>query len=101
MKEILINLLQQKVDDLKVGNSNIDEDGCLKVLHALDLISNGDTVMSKVEACDYLGISRSSFDLLVSDGFIPKGQKLHEGSKSLFWYKSVLDDYLGTLHNKN
>ena len=55
--------------------------------------------MSKREAYDYLGVSRASFDLLISNDYIPHGKKLHDGSKSLFWYKSDLDDYLENQHS--
>lgn len=99
--KILIETLRRCADNLEAGNSNIDEQGCIRVLQQLDLIANGDTVMSKREACDYLGVSRASFDLLISNDYIPHGKKLYDGSKSLFWYKSDLDDYLSTLHNKN
>lgn len=38
--------------------------------------------MSKIQACDYLGVSRATFDNYVRDGFIPKGIK-QEGFKEL------------------
>nr|DAM09941.1 MAG TPA: excisionase [Caudoviricetes sp.] len=31
--------------------------------------------MSKIQACDYLGISRATFDNYVKNGWIPKGYK--------------------------
>ena len=65
----------------------------------LDLLENGDTVMSRREAYDYLGVSKSSFEILINNKLIPNGQKLHDGSKSLFWYKSDLDDYLENQHS--
>lgn len=46
--------------------------------------------MSKVQACDYLGVSRATFDNYVRDGFIPKGVK-QEGFKELSWNKADLD----------
>jgi hypothetical protein len=48
--------------------------------------------MSKIQACDYLRKSRSTFDKLVSDGFIHQGRK-QEGFKELFWSKVDLDLY--------
>lgn len=99
MKTILINTLRQKADELEVNTSKINEKGCLKILRMLDLLENGDTVMSRREAYDYLGVSKSSFDILINNKLIPNGQKLHDGSKSLFWYKSDLDDYLENQHS--
>ncbi len=51
--------------------------------------------MSKVQACDYLGVSRATFDNYVRDGFIPKGIK-QEGFKELSWQKSDLDIFLAS-----
>lgn len=31
--------------------------------------------MSKIQACDYLGVSRATFDNYVKNGWIPKGYK--------------------------
>ena len=49
--------------------------------------------MSKIAACDYLGISRATFDNYVRDGFIPKGRK-DEGFKELSWSKIDLDIFI-------
>ena len=49
--------------------------------------------MSKIQACDYLGVSRATFDNYVRDGFIPKGIK-QEGFKELYWPKIDLDMFL-------
>ena len=49
--------------------------------------------MSKVMACDYLGVSRKKIDNYVKDGFIPKGIK-EDGFKELNWYRSDLDVFL-------
>lgn len=51
--------------------------------------------MSKIQACDYLGVSRATFDNYVKNGWIPKGYK-QDGFKELSWMKSDLDFYLDT-----
>lgn len=51
--------------------------------------------MSKIQACDYIGVSRATFDNYVRDGFIPKGIK-QEGFKELSWQKSDLDIFLAS-----
>lgn len=75
LKSIIRTLLQKFIDD-------IDSD-------------NPDYRMSKVQACDYLGVSRATFDNYVRDGFIPKGIK-QEGFKELSWQKSDLDIFLAS-----
>lgn len=44
-------------------------------------------------ACDYLGVSRATFDNYVRDGLLPKGIK-EDGFKELSWNKSDLDIFL-------
>lgn len=97
LKPIIRNLLQKFIDDLDAGNTNISEDYEIKIISLLSNIANPDQRMSKIQACDYLGISRATFDNYVRDGFIPKGTK-QEGFKELSWSKTDLDVYL---MNKN
>lgn len=97
LKSIIRNLLQKFIDDLDSGNSNIDEDQEIKIISVLSNIANPDQRMSKIQACDYLGVSRATFDNYVRDGFIPKGTK-QECFKELSWSKADLDIYL---MNKN
>ena len=52
--------------------------------------------MSKIQSCEYLGVSRATFDNLVRSGFIPKGRK-QEGFKELSWSKIDLDLYLNNI----
>lgn len=90
LKPIIRSLLQKFID---AGNSNIDEDQEIKIISVLSNIANPDQRMSKVQACDYLGVSRATFDNYVRDGFIPKGVK-QEGFKELSWNKADLDIFL-------
>lgn len=46
--------------------------------------------MSKQAACDYLGISRATFDNKVRDGLLPKGHK-YPNLKELIWFKYEID----------
>lgn len=66
-----------------------------KIISVLSNIANPDQRMSKIQACDYLGVSRATFDNYVRDGFIPKGIK-QEGFKELSWQKSDLDIFLSS-----
>ena len=48
--------------------------------------------MSKIAACDYLGVSRATFDNYVKNGYIPKGEQKY-GFKELSWRKYDLDKF--------
>lgn len=80
LKSIIRTLLQKFIDDS--DNCNITMEQQSKIISVLSNIANPDQRMSKIQACDYLGVSRATFDNYVRDGFIPKGVK-QEGFKEL------------------
>ena len=87
LKSIIRTLLQKFIDDIDSDNCNITMEQQSKIISVLSNIANPDYRMSKVQACDYLGVSRATFDNYVRDGFIPKGIK-QEGFKELSWNKA-------------
>lgn len=95
LKSIIRTLLQKFIDDIDSYNCNITMEQQSKIISVLSNIANPDQRMSKIQACDYLGVSRATFDNYVRDGFIPKGIK-QEGFKELSWQKSDLDIFLST-----
>lgn len=96
MKEIIRNLLQKIINDLDAGNTNIDETEAVKIAEVLKTISDRTRRMSKYEACQYLNISRATFDNYVREGKLPKGTK-EAGFKELSWSRKELDMFI----NKN
>lgn len=96
LKSIIRTLLQKFIDDIDSDNCNITMEQQSKIISVLSNIANPDYRMSKVQACDYLGVSRATFDNYVRDGFIPKGVK-QEGFKELSWQKSDLDIFLSSI----
>lgn len=94
MLKIIRNLLQQYIDDIDAGNSNLDYDQQCAILRILSNVnSQEDNEMNKTKAADYIGVSRATFDNYVRDGFLPKGRKVGD-FKELRWYKSDLDIFL-------
>lgn len=93
LKSIIRALLKKFIDDIDSGNCNMTTEQQSKIISVLSNIANPDQRMSKIQACDYLGVSRATFDNYVRDGFIPKGIK-QEGFKELSWHKVDLDLYL-------
>lgn len=95
LKSIIRALLKKFIDDIDSGNCNMTTEQQSKIISVLSNIANPDQRMSKIQACDYLGVSRATFDNYVRDGFIPKGIK-QEGFKELSWHKVDLDLYLAS-----
>ena len=86
-------MLRKIADNLDAGTSHLDEKGCHKVLNTINLMENGDEELSKLEAAEYIGVCRATFDNYVSNG-LKKKKKNHDGTKALFWFKSDLDQFL-------
>ena len=95
MLQLIKKLLKQVIDDIDTGNSNISYEEQCKILQFIQNMTDKDQRMSKIQACDYLGVSRATFDNYVKNGWIPRGEK-QDGFKELSWMKSDLDIYLNT-----
>ena len=91
MLELLKGLLQQLVNDIDSGNSNISEVDQLKAIELIQQITSKE--LSKIESADYIGVSRATFDNYINKELIPKGHK-RPGFKELSWNKSDLDKFL-------
>ena len=88
--ELLKLVLQQIINNIDSGNSNISDDMCNELLDVINKATNTQNKLSKYQACKYLNISRATFDNYVRAGKIPKGEK-EQGFKELFWTKESLD----------
>lgn len=72
MLQLIKKLLNQIIDDIDAGNSNVSYEEQCKILHFIQNITDKDQRMSKIQACDYLGVSRATFDNYVKNGWIQK-----------------------------
>ena len=87
----VINQIRDKIiDNIDAGNSNINDQEAIEIVDLLKKITTKDKKLSKYQACQYLNVSRATFDNLVKDGKLPKGQK-ESGFKELFWLQKDLD----------
>ena len=84
-------LLKQIYDEIDAGNSNISESEQEEVVQLLQKIYS--QKLSTIQAANYIGVCRSTFENYVNKGLIPKGIK-EQGVHGLFWYKYDLDKYL-------
>ena len=82
--------LQQMIDDIDAGNSNLEEKDVIKIAKFLRETTRTDIPMSKYQAFTYLNMSRAKFDSLIREGKLPKGRKV-PGFKELCWYKKDLN----------
>lgn len=98
MLKVIKELLLKIIDDIDTGNSNITEDEEIEIIENLKRLTNKDRRMSKYSACQYLNISRATFDNYVREGKLPKGE--HDiGFKELSWSRRDLDNFILTSKN--
>lgn len=85
--------LSRIIEDIDCGNSNITETEAIEILKTLKEFTYKEKKLSKYTACQYLNISRATFDNYVKQGKLPKGKK-ESGFKELYWEKKELDEFI-------
>lgn len=89
--ELLKTCLLNIVSNIDAGNTNITEEQCEDIIQYINKTTNVENKYSKYQSCQYLGLSRSTFDRYIKDGLISEGRK-EAGFKEKFWYKKDLDN---------
>lgn len=96
MLKVIKELLLKVIDNIDSGNSNISEDECIEIVGVIKELTDKTQRLSKYKACEYLNVSRATFDNYVRDGKLPKGKKV-AGFNELSWSKKELNEYLKKL----
>lgn len=91
MLQLIRTALEQFIKDIDSGNTNISEEQQKELLSLL--LQFNQKEYSKLEAAEYIGVSRATFDNYIKKGLIPEGIK-RQGWKEKSWLKSDLDRYL-------
>lgn len=97
MIQLIKTAFQQFINDIDSGNTNINEDQQLELLSLIQKFNKKE--FSKIEAAQYIGVSRATFDNYIVKGLIPKGEK-RQGFKELCWYKHDLDNFVKLKENE-
>lgn len=93
MLKVIRSLLLKIVDDIDAGNSNISEGEVIEIVDSLKRFTDKEKRLSKYAACEYLNVSRATFDNYIREGKLPRGK--HEiGFKELSWSKKELDEFV-------
>lgn len=88
LRSALVGIIK-RIDNGDCDLSDIDTD---ELVTTIKRCTERDVRMSKYQACEYLKISRATFDNYVSYGWIPKGTH-QQGFKELHWLKKDLDKF--------
>lgn len=93
MLKVIRSILSKIINDIDAGNSNISEDEAMELTKVLQSLTDKTVRMSKYKSCQYLNISRATFDNYIREGKLPKGKK-EAGFKELSWDKKTLDEFI-------
>lgn len=67
MLRVIRSLLLKIVDDIDAGNSNISEGEAIEIVDSLKRFTDKEKRLSKYAACEYLNVSRATFDNYVRE----------------------------------
>lgn len=88
LTKLLTKLLRDTADKIDSGNCELTEEESMDVLSVLS-----HKVLSKEQACNFVGLQQSQFNNLMAANKLPKGRK-RKGFKELVWYEDELRDAL-------
>lgn len=99
MIQVIKKLLLDIIQNIDSGNSNITEGEAIEIVDSLKRFTDKEKRLSKYAACEYLNVSRATFDNYVREGKLPRGK--HEvGFKELSWDKKTLDECIKKMRRK-
>lgn len=86
-------MLRGIADRIDEGSISSNPEETMQVMETIKEFVDKEKRISKYQACQYLNISRATFDNYVRSGKLPKGK--HEaGFKELSWSKKDLDNFI-------
>ena len=92
MLKVIRNLLQNIIQDIDAGNSNISEKEAFEIIDIIKRYTDTTQYYNRTQAAKYLNCSVQSFDLYRKKGKIPEGIKQAGGVRQ--WTKQQLDEYI-------
>lgn len=96
MLKVIANLLRRIADKIDEGSISSNPEETMQVMETIKSFVDKEKRLSKYEACQYLNVSRATFDNYVRLGKIPRG-KHQAGFKELSWSKKDLDNAIKIL----
>ena len=87
LTKLVIRYLKEVTSKIEQDSCELTDEECMDILKVI-----AHQPLSKEQACLFLNISRSQFDLLIRQKKLPKGRKV-VGYNELRWYKDELELY--------
>ena len=93
MLRIIGKLLRDIADKIDEGSISSNPEETMQVMEAIQGFVDKEQRISKYQACQYLNVSRATFDNYVREGKLPRGKHV-AGFKELGWFKKDLDKFI-------
>lgn len=93
MLNIISKLLRGIADKIDEGSISSNPEETMQVMEAIKVFVDKEERISKYQACQYLNVSRATFDNYVREGKLPRGKHV-AGFKELSWSKKDLDKFI-------
>lgn len=93
MLKIIGKLLRDIADKIDEGSISSNPEETMQVMETLQKFIDKEQRISKYQACQYLNVSRATFDNYVREGKLPRGKHV-AGFKELSWNKRDLDKFI-------
>ena len=99
MLNIISRMLRGIADRIDEGSISSNPEETMQVMETIKQFTDKEQRISKYQACQYLNVSRATFDNYVREGKIPKGQK-QAGFKELSQNYKDLDKFIKDCRNE-
>lgn len=93
MLKVIGKLLRDIADKIDEGSISSNPEETMQVMETLQKFIDKEQRISKYQACQYLNVSRATFDNYVREGKLPRGKHV-VGFKELSWNKKDLDKFI-------
>jgi len=84
IKSLVSKFLRETADKIDTDNCTLTDEEASEIFSIV-----AHQPLSKEQACQYLNISRATFDNWIRNGYLPKGKK-RKGFNELYWYKDEI-----------
>ena len=96
MLRIIGKLLRDIADKIDKGSISSNPEETMQVMEAIQGFVDKEQRISKYQACQYLNVSRATFDNYVREGKLPRGKHV-AGFKELSYSKKDLDEFINKM----
>ena len=96
MLKVIGKLLRQIADRIDEGSISSNPKETMQVMEAIQGFVDKEQRISKYQACQYLNVSRATFDNYVREGKLPRGKHV-AGFKELSYSKKDLDEFINKM----